>query len=154
MGNEVRLRKVELEDLPNFYEQQLDVDAIRMAAFPARDRAAFDAHWATNVLGNPSAVTRTILVDGHVAGNIGSWPEDGVRLVGYWIGKEHWGKGVATRALAAFLHIVNERPLHAHVAQHNVGSIRVLEKCGFSLQREESAQAAGKDIAELVLVLR
>ena len=42
-----------------------------MAAFPSRDRAVFDAHWATNILGNPSNVTRTILVDGKVAGNIG-----------------------------------------------------------------------------------
>ncbi|HSK47451.1 MAG TPA: GNAT family N-acetyltransferase [Coriobacteriia bacterium] len=84
-----------------------------MAAFPARDRAAFDAHWATNILGNPAAVKQTILLDGQVAGNIGSWPQDGIRLVGYWIGKEHWGKGVATRALAAFLHLVTERPLHA-----------------------------------------
>jgi RimJ/RimL family protein N-acetyltransferase len=34
------------------------------------------------------------------------------------------------------------------VAKHNVGSIRVLEKCGFSLEREESAE-----VAELVFVL-
>jgi len=154
MSSEVRLRNVELDDLPTFYEQQLDADATRMAAFPARDRAAFDAHWATNVLGNPAAVNKTILVDGQVAGNIGSWPQDGVRLVGYWIGKDYWGKGIATRALAAFLHVVTERPLRAHVAAHNVGSIRVLEKCGFSLEREESVDDAGKDVAELVLILR
>ena len=154
MRNDVRLRNVEPTDLPIFYDQQLDADATRMAAFPARDRAAFDAHWATNVLGNPAAVTQTILVDDQVAGNIGSWPQDGVRLVGYWIGKEHWGKGVATRALAAFLHLVTERPLHAHVAKHNVGSIRVLEKCGFCIEREESVEGAAADVAELVLVLR
>lgn len=154
MSNEVRLRNIELDDLPIFYEQQLDADATRMAAFPARDRAAFDAHWATKILGNPATVTQTILLDGQVAGYMGSWSQDDVRLVGYWIGKEHWGKGVATRALAAFLHLVTERPLHAHVAKHNVGSIRVLEKCGFSLKREEGVEAAGKDVAELVLVLR
>ena len=57
--------------------------ATRMAAFPARDRAAFDAHWATKILGNPAAVKQTILLDGQVAGNIGSWPQDGVSLVGY-----------------------------------------------------------------------
>lgn len=153
MSDEVRLRDTEPDDLPIFYEQQLDGDATRMAAFPARDRAAFDAHWATNILGNPAAVMQTILLDGQVAGNIGSWRQDGVRLVGYWIGKEHWGKRVATRALAAFLHLVNERPLHAHVAKHNVGSIRVLEKCGFRVDREESVELAGKDIAEIVLVL-
>src|SRR5688572_8276078 len=124
-----------------------------MAAFPARDRAALDAHWATNILGNPAAVKQTILVDGQVAGNIGSWPQDGVRLVGYWIGKEYWGKGVATRALAAFLKIVTERPLYAHVARHNVASIRVLEKCRFNREREDSVESDGKDVAELVLIL-
>jgi RimJ/RimL family protein N-acetyltransferase len=150
MTNEVRLRNIEPSDLPTFYEQQLDADATRMAAFPARDRAAFDIHWATNILGNPMAINQTIVVDGQVAGNIGSWPQDGVRLVSYWMGKEYWGKGVATRALTTFLHLVTERPLYAHVAKHNVGSIRVLEKCGFSVEREES----GEDVTELVLVLR
>ena len=154
MSNEVRLRSIEPTDLPIFYKHQLDVEATRMAAFPARDRAAFDAHWATNILGNPRAINQTILVDGQVAGNIGSWTQEDVRLVGYWIGKEHWGKGVATRALAAFLHLLTERPLHAHVAKHNVGSIRVLEKCGFSVEHEETVEFAGKDIVELVLVLR
>ena len=154
MSNEVKLRNIEPGDLAIFYEHQLDADATRMAAFLSRDRAAFDEHWATNILGNPAAVTQTILVDGQVAGNIGSWPQDGGRLVGYWIGKEYWGKGVGTRALAAFLHLVTERPLHAHVARHNVASIRVLEKCGFSLGREESIEVAGNNVAELVLVLR
>jgi RimJ/RimL family protein N-acetyltransferase len=154
MTNEVLLRNIKPDDLPIFFEQQLDGDATRMAAFPSRDRAAFDAHWATHILGNPAAINRTILVDGQVAGNIGSWPQDGVRLVSYWIGKEHWGKGVATRALATFLHLVTERPLHAHVARHNLGSIRVLEKCGFSAAREESGEIVGEDVTELVFVLR
>jgi RimJ/RimL family protein N-acetyltransferase len=154
MTNEVRLRDIEPGDLPIFYEQQLDADATRMAAFPARDRAAFDAHWATNIVGNPAAINQTIVVDGQVAGNIGSWPQNGVRLVGYWIGKEYWGQGVATRALTTFLHLVTERPLHAHVAQHNVGSIRVLEKCGFSIEHEESSEVTGEGVTELVLVLR
>jgi RimJ/RimL family protein N-acetyltransferase len=152
MNDTVRLRNVEPGDLSIFYEQQLDADATRMAAFPARDRASFDAHWETNILGNPDAIAQTILVDGEVAGNIGSWPQEGVRLVGYWIGKEYWGKGVATRALFAFLQLVTDRPLHAHVVRHNVGSIRVLEKCGFSL--EQRAEVVSDGVVELVLVLR
>jgi len=123
-----------------------------MAAFPSRDRAAFDAHWKANILGNPGAITQTILVDGEVAGNVGSWAQEGTRLVGYWIGKEYWGKGIATRALAAFLHLVTDRPLYAHVVKHNIGSIRVLEKCGFSL--EQSVEVASDGVVELVLVLR
>jgi hypothetical protein len=81
--DEVRLRDVEPGDLPIYYEHQLDADATSMAAFPARDRAAFDAHWA-KFPGIPAAVQPTILVDDRVAGNIGSWPQEGVRLVGYW----------------------------------------------------------------------
>jgi RimJ/RimL family protein N-acetyltransferase len=154
MTREVRLRDIQPDDLPIFYAQQLDAEATRMAAFPARDRAAFDAHWAKNILGNPAAINRTIVVDGQVAGNIGSWLQDGERLVSYWIGREHWGQGIATRGLAAFLHLVTERPLHARVASHNVGSIRVLEKNGFRLEREESGEVHGGDVVELVLVLR
>jgi RimJ/RimL family protein N-acetyltransferase len=159
MSDEIRLRDVLLDDLPIFFEQQLDADATRMAGFPSRQRAAFDAHWAKNVLGNPTAVTQTILLDGSVAGYIGSWPQDGVRLVGYWIGKEYWGKGVATEALARFLCIVTTRPLYAHVAKHNLASIRVLEKCGFGLEREgassseEMIEVRGEESAEVVLVL-
>lgn len=99
-------------------------------------------------------MTRTVLVDGQVAGNIGSWRQDGVRLVGHWLGREHWGRGVATLALTAFLHVVAERPLYACVARHNAASIRVLEKCGFSLEREDRAGDAGADVADLLLVLR
>jgi RimJ/RimL family protein N-acetyltransferase len=152
MHDNVRLRDVEPNDLPVFYEQQLDPDATRMAVFPARDRASFDAHWERNILGNPDAIAQTILVDDEVAGNIGSWSQESIRLVGYWICKEYWGRGVATRALTAFLHHVTERPLHAHVVEHNVGSIRVLEKCGFTVERK--IEAAGDGVVELELVLR
>ena len=82
-------------------------------------------------------MTRTILADGAVAGNVVSWLQDGERLVGYWIGREHWGRGIATRALAELLREIEERPLYAHVARHNVGSIRVLEKCGFTRRAED-----------------
>ena len=61
-----------------------------------------------------------------------SWTHDDERDVGYWIGREHWGKGIATAALGALLAELQDRPLFAHVVEHNIGSIRVLEKCGFS----------------------
>jgi len=152
MNDTVRLRNVEPGDLPVFYAQQLDPDATRMAAFPSRDRASFDTHWEKNILGNPDAIAQTILVGDNVAGNIGSWSQNGVRLVGYWIGKEYWGKGVATRALSAFLTRVMHRPIYAHVVEHNVGSIRVLQKCGFAL--DQRAEIPDHDVVELSYVLR
>jgi len=132
----VLLRDVTEDDLPLLFEHQFDVHATRMAAFPARDRDAFDRHWA-QILGDATVVTRTILADGAVAGNVVSWLQDGERLVGYWIGREHWGRGIATRALAELLGEIEERPLYARVARHNVGSIRVLEKCGFTRRAED-----------------
>ena len=35
---------------------------------------------------------------------------------GYWLGKEYWGKGIATQALAEYINVVKIRPLMAHVA--------------------------------------
>ena len=61
----------------------------------------------------------------------------GEREVGYWIGKKYWGRGVATRALAAFLRLEARRPLYANVARHNVASIRVLENCGIRVSGKE-----------------
>src|SRR5215510_4400395 len=123
------LREVVQADLPVFYEHQRDPEAAAMAAFPSRGRDAFMAHWA-KTLANDSALTWTVVSDGEVAGNIGCWETDGRRFVGYWIGREFWGRGLATQALSELLGVV-DAPLHAHVAKSNVASIRVLEKCGF-----------------------
>ena len=132
----VTLREVRPEDLPVFFEQQRDPDAVRMAEFFSRDRETFDAHWV-KVLANPTNLVRTIEFEGQVAGNIGSWEIEGQRYVGYWLGKSFWGKGIATEALAQYLK-VDTQPLEGRVAKSNVGSIRVLEKCGFKNVGEDT----------------
>jgi RimJ/RimL family protein N-acetyltransferase len=149
----ILLRAVTECDLPILFEHQRQPEANKMAAFPARDRDAFMAHW-TKILGDPTVLAMTILVDGRVAGHIGSWKRDGQRLVGYWIGREYWGKGVATQMLSMFLSRVSDRPLCAHVAKHNIASIRVLEKCGFELCPEATGALAepADGIEELVYV--
>lgn len=125
------LRDVTEEDLPIFFEHQRDPEAHRMAAFPPREHDAFMLHWRTKVIGEPTARKKTIVVDDCVAGNIGSWDADGKRHVGYWIGREYWGRGIGTAALAEFLCEETTRPLYAYVAAQNRGSIRILQKCGF-----------------------
>jgi RimJ/RimL family protein N-acetyltransferase len=139
MSPRVHLRGVRDDDLPIFFEHQQDPDANRMANFDARDRDAFMAHWA-KILRDETVVVRTIEFEDRVAGNVVSWQHDGERDVGYWIGREHWGKGVATAALSAFLDELDTRSLHAHVAAHNIGSIRVLEKCGFERAGADGVQ--------------
>ena len=82
-------------------------------------------------------------------GSISSWDAEGEREVGYWIGQDHWGKGYATAALRAFVAIDTTRPLWVHVAEHNVGSQLVAERCGFTFDREVQ-----EDVLLRIYVLR
>ena len=124
------LRDVVEDDLPVLFEQQRDPQAVEMAAFPAREREPFFEHWH-RIMRDEELVAKTIVSDGEVAGNVVSFERDGKQLVGYWLGREFWGRGLATRALAELVQELTVRPLYAEVATGNIGSIRVLEKCGF-----------------------
>ncbi len=155
MITNVVLRDVTVEDLSIFFEQQLDPEANRMAAFTARDptdRDAVMAHWA-RILGDETVVKKTILFEGQVAGYVVGFEHAGERDVGYWIGKQYWGKGVATRALAAFLGYEQTRPLYARAVKDNAGSLRVLEKCGFTICGEDRgfSNARGEEVEEFIL---
>jgi RimJ/RimL family protein N-acetyltransferase len=152
MATEILLRDPIESDLPIFFAQQLDPEANAMAAFPARDEDAFMTHWH-KILRNDTGIIKTILYNDAVAGNVVCWAQDQNHLVGYWLGKEFWGKGIATAALSNFLTLVPFRPLTAHVVKHNLGSIRVLEKCGFLVTGEESFIEEGREINELILTL-
>jgi RimJ/RimL family protein N-acetyltransferase len=131
----ISLRDVEDADLDRFFEHWNDADARHMAAFvpaDASDRAAFDARWERHRR-DPSITLLTIDVDGTPAGSISSWDNDGGREVTYWLGRRYWGKGIATEALRAFLEIERTRPLFAATAADNIGSQRVLARCGFEV---------------------
>src|SRR5438309_8113743 len=160
MTIDVRLRLVEERDLPDYREQHRGPDTVRMAAFTHKDpadRAAFNAHW-TRIRGDPRITTRTILGGGRVVGNVAAFVDDvfGKQEVTYWIGKEFWGQGIATKALSRFLTEVTKRPIYGRAAKDNVASIRVMEKCGFRVTGEDRgfANAGGKEIEEVILELK
>src|SRR5947207_7205182 len=153
MPNEITLRDVTESDLPILFEQQLDPEATAMAAFPSRDRESFMAHWK-KIMADETVILKTILYNGQIAGSIVSWEMFDEQEVGYWLGKEFWGKGIATQALAEYVSIVKTRPLMAHVARHNIGSRRVLEKCGFTVVGEDMyTNPAGVEVEEFILKL-
>ena len=128
------LRDVEDGDLDILFDYWTDPESNWMAAFTAvdpHDRDAFDERWR-RLRESETITVRTIEADGVVVGSIGSWDSDGKREVTYWLGREHWGRGLATRALVDFLaEAERSRPLYAATAHDNVASQRVLEKCGF-----------------------
>jgi RimJ/RimL family protein N-acetyltransferase len=158
MKNELLLRDVLPEDLPIFFEQQLNQEANHMAAFTAKDptdREAFMTHWH-KILGIDTCIIKAILFNGQVAGSVSSYEDEGKPEVTYWLGREYWGKGIATRALKELLtHHSLKRPMHARVAKDNPGSRRVLEKCGFIIVGEDKgfANARGQETEELLLEL-
>jgi RimJ/RimL family protein N-acetyltransferase len=152
------LRAVDDADLDVLFEHWTDEEANRMAAFTVEnphDRQAFGERW-DRLRGNAAVISRVIEVDGAAAGVISSWENEGAREVTYWLGREHWGKGVATRALAEFLESVDtNRPVQAATVFDNVGSQRVLEKCGFRRVGEARgfANARGAEVDEVLFRL-
>jgi RimJ/RimL family protein N-acetyltransferase len=151
----VRLRDFERDDLPRMFDLQLDPDSNRMAVAIPRTRAAFDAHWAS-CLDNPKNATRAILFGEVFVGYISCFPMDDEDHVGYWIDRAYWGKGIASRALQLLLEEVTSRPLIATVATSNLASFRVLQKCGFVVERVELSPASDRfpECEEAVLVLK
>lgn len=157
MAIDVRLRQVVEDDLAVFFEQQLDLAANHMAAFTAEDpadRDAFEAHWA-RILADDRIAIRTIVVDDLVAGHIERFERFDQPEISYWLGQSFWGKGIATKVLAAFLDEIPERPLYARAAKNNRASIRVLEKNGFAILDEDKgyANARGREVEEFILML-
>ena len=154
---QVTLREVRDTDFPIFFTHQLDREANWMAAFTVvdpSDRSAWDARWE-RLRQDDKICIRTVLGDGEVVGSILAYGEPGIREISYWIGKQHWGHGIATKAARIFIAEVGDRPIYARVAKDNLGSMRVLEKCGFVIVMGDKnfAHARNRMIEEWVMRL-
>ena len=157
MPDNVQLRPVADGDLPIFFEHQRDPLGVHMAAFTVQDpddRAAFDDHWR-RLLSDPTILMRTIEVNGQPAGHVSSYVGDVGLEITYWLGREYWGRGIASAALQAFLLVQTHRPLRGRAAADNAASLRVLERCGFARvgQARGFANARQAEIDEILLEL-
>lgn len=153
----ISLREVRDSDLSTFWEHLSDPTAQQVAAVTRKyhyDRGLFDSHWA-RIRSNPENLIRTVLADGEVVGHASVYGPPDEREVTYWIARAHWGRGIATAALTALLELDGTRPLYAHAAADNAGSIRVLEKCGFVITGHDRGFALARDgeIDEVLLTL-
>jgi RimJ/RimL family protein N-acetyltransferase len=155
---DLTLRDIVDADLPIFFDHEREPEGVVMAAFTAKDpddRSAFEAHWSKN-RADRSIVMKTIVADGRVAGHVAVFGPPSEREVTYWLGREFWGRGLASRALAAFLLLVEERPIYARAAKDNLASLRVLQKCGFEITGHDTgyANARAATIEEVLLTLQ
>jgi RimJ/RimL family protein N-acetyltransferase len=148
----VLLRFLEDADLDQLFKWERDPHAVAMAAFTRADpsdRAAFDTHYQ-RIRSDPDVTLRAIDDDCGLVGMVASFPMEGEREVSYWIDPSRWGRGLASAALDAFLQVEVTRPLFARVAEHNIGSAKVLTRAGFvQIGRETSyADGVGSDVVE------
>ena len=153
----VSLRPLEDRDLDTIFQQVTDPESIRMAAFTAEDqtdRSAF-LDRMSRLRADTSVTHRIIDVDGAIAGTIGSFQVDNQTEVTYWVGRTHWGKGIASAALQLLLAETAGRPVYARAASDNVASLRVLEKAGFRCVgvNRDFARGRGEEIEETILRL-
>lgn len=152
------LRDVKHADISVFMTWQQDPVAAHMAAFTAadpHDSEAAHAHWG-KILANPATFNQTIVVDDRAIGNVLSFEQNGITEVSYWVERDYWGRGIATAALRGMLQRVSTRPLFARAVTDNLGSIRVLEKCGFEQVGTDSgfANARQTTVDEYIFKLR
>ncbi|NIF06646.1 GNAT family N-acetyltransferase [Chryseobacterium sp. Tr-659] len=129
----ITLRPTTVDDLNSLFEFQLDQEASHLAAFTSQDSENKEAYLAkyTRLLNNPTVNNQTIIIGNEIAGSVAKFMMEGDAEITYWINKDFWGKGVATKALKDFLIIEKTRPIFGRVAFDNFGSQKVLEKCGF-----------------------
>ncbi|WP_372368987.1 GNAT family N-acetyltransferase [Candidatus Uabimicrobium sp. HlEnr_7] len=146
------LRNVHIDDLYIFFEQQLDPKARWMCAFgnDPDKKDLFVTKWK-KMLVDPTVLIKTIILNDEIIGNIMSYKSE----ISYWIGKEFWGKGLATKAVVYFLtNVEKKRPIYARVAEDNLGSRRVLTKCNFEVVGEEKGFSSTRvcELSELVFM--
>ncbi len=155
--NELILKPTTVEDLEHLFQFQLNEEAIYLAAFTPKDptnKAAYIEKY-TKHLTDPTNNTQTIWLDDTIIGSIAKFIMFGDAEITYWIDRQYWGKGIASKTLQQFLDIERTRPVFGRVAFDNIGSQKVLQKAGFKRigQDKGFANARQAEIEEFIYKL-
>lgn len=100
------------------------------------------------------SAVKVIEWEGQFVGSVGTTAASGWRShiaeIGYWLGEPFWGKGIASQALDQMTKIafteLEFQKLQASVLKPNVGSMKVLEKCGYILEGEKAREVCRDEI--------
>ena len=157
MPTSLQLREVLPGDIALFYEHHLELRPLPLDADDAdreASRARFMERW-DQLLSEEGAFVQTITWDGVPVGYVARFTQKDRPAISYWLGRDYWGKGIATQAVRNFLGRVDERPLFARVAYDNLASIQVLRKTGFEIVGHDRCYSDlhGEEIDEIVLAL-
>ena len=123
-ANDERIASQLLDSFPHPYYREHAVGFLEHVAVHDPPQTLAIAHGSKDELIGCIGVTPQTDVSAHTA------------IIGYWVGAEHWGRGIATASLVAMTRHLFEakrfRRLFAYVFSSNPGSRRVLEKAGYA----------------------
>jgi RimJ/RimL family protein N-acetyltransferase len=127
------LRRARIEDVGPMHRIMSDPTAMRYWSTLPHESMKTTADWVRSMLDPPPNNDDFIVtLDGGVIGKMGAWQ---LPDFGYLLDPAHWGKGLASEALAAFLaHRRREGRtfLTADTDPRNTASIRLLQRHGFA----------------------
>src|SRR5262245_53627661 len=128
--------KAELVRLANDWEVTKNMRDVFPHPYTDADAEA----WFAELESGKRPANFAIAVGERIAGGIGFYFRDDVHYrsaeVGYWLGREYWGRGIATAAIRAFTQygfVAHDLlRIYGCVFSSNPASMRVLEKCGYA----------------------
>lgn len=155
--DQVMLRRTEKSDLDFLFQFQLDPEGNFLAAFMPTDANNKEAYVKkfSKFLADSTINMQTILIEDIIVGSIAKFELESKAEITYWIDRSFWGRGIGSSALKVFLSIEKMRPIFARVAFDNVGSQKILEKCGFLKVGTDSGFASARqtEIEEFIYEL-
>jgi RimJ/RimL family protein N-acetyltransferase len=143
LGENVRLRPIERQDLPRYVEWFGDPEVRRHLTIYLPFSLGQEERWYERMLDQVEGGNQVLLAietseDVHI-GNIGlhaiNWKDRNAEL-GIVIGeKAYWGRGYGTRAICTLLRVafeeMNLHRVYLRVDDDNTRGIRCYQKCGF-----------------------
>ena len=145
---EVLLRKWRLTDAENLalLANNPNIAKNLRDSFPNPYTVEHAKQFITMALSKEPQTIFAIEYGGNLVGGIGLHPQNDIYRtnaeLGYWIGENFWGKGIVTKAIKKILPIGFSLPnierIFAVPFGSNIGSQRVLEKTGFTLEAKLS----------------
>ena len=137
------LRHWQESDANDLYGYASDTETGPRAGWPPHTSVEESREIIRTVFNHPTTWAIVWKETGEVIGAIGYGPSCNCSLpvpeeepiVGYWIGKPYWGKGICTEALLLVLkYVCQQTSIPSLASGHftdNPASGRVMEKCGF-----------------------
>lgn len=139
----ILLRPWRESDAAALFRYASDPEVGPRAGWPPHQSEKESREIIRTVFHNDSTWAICLKESGEPIGTIGYAPCDGNSLpsregeplVGYWVGKPYWNKGICTEALQLMLEYIRKHTdIQSLISSHfvdNPASGRVMEKCGF-----------------------